>query len=230
MADEEHGAALLGDVSHLAEALPLEIGIADREDLVDEEDLRLEMRGDGERESEVHPARVALDRSIDELFDLRKGDDLVEFPADLGPAHAEDRAVEVNVFASGELGMESRADFQERAHASVDLGGAVRRLRDPGQDLQQRALPRSVAADDSDHLALADFEVDVAQRPEQIVALIGTPTATQEPGRSTDQGGERVAQSLVALDAVTDPVLLGELPNADRHAALRHTPASTRER
>ena len=76
--DEEHGAALCGDLAHLAQAFLLEGGVADREDLVDEQDLRLEVRGDGEREPHVHPARVALDRRVEEALDLGEVDDLVE--------------------------------------------------------------------------------------------------------------------------------------------------------
>ena len=96
------------------------VGVADREHLVDEQDLRLQMRRDGERQPHVHAARVALDRRVEELLDLGEGDDLVELAADLGPAHAEDRAVEEDVLAAGQLGMESGADLEQRADASVD--------------------------------------------------------------------------------------------------------------
>ena len=57
MADEQHRAALLRDVAASSpEALLLELGVADREHLVDDEDLRLEVRGDRERQPHVHPA------------------------------------------------------------------------------------------------------------------------------------------------------------------------------
>ena len=46
------------------------------------------------------------------------------------------------------------------------VGPAGRRLGDAGEDLQQRALPRAVAADDADHLATLDLEGDILQRPE----------------------------------------------------------------
>ena len=74
------------DVLHLAEALLLELGVADRQHLVDDQDLRLEMRRHGEGEPHVHAARVALDRRVEELLDLGEGDDLVELALDLGAA------------------------------------------------------------------------------------------------------------------------------------------------
>ena len=43
-----------------------------------------------------------LDRRIEELLDLGEGDELVEFAFDLDAAHAEDRAVQEDVFATVE--------------------------------------------------------------------------------------------------------------------------------
>ena len=84
--DEEDRPAFSADVVHLAEALPLERGVADGENLVDDEDLRLQVRGDGEAEPHVHAARVALHRRVEELLDLGEVDDLVEPAVDLRAA------------------------------------------------------------------------------------------------------------------------------------------------
>ena len=84
-------AARLAEILHPAEAAALELGVADGEHLVDEQDLRLEVRRDGEGEPHVHAARVALHRRVDELLDLGELDDLVELARDLAPLHAEDR-------------------------------------------------------------------------------------------------------------------------------------------
>ena len=78
VADEEDGPARGGDLVHLAEALALERGVADGQHLVDDQDLGLEVRGDREGQPHVHAARVALDRRVEELLDLRERDDLVE--------------------------------------------------------------------------------------------------------------------------------------------------------
>ena len=72
-----------GHVLHLAEALLLEGGVADRQHLVDDQDLRLEVRGHGEGQAHVHAARVVLHRRVDEPLDLGEGDDLVELAVDL---------------------------------------------------------------------------------------------------------------------------------------------------
>src|ERR1700688_1137721 len=45
MADEDDGAALLGDVAHFAHALFLKVDVAHRQHFVDQQNLRLQMRG-----------------------------------------------------------------------------------------------------------------------------------------------------------------------------------------
>ena len=47
----QHCPAFAGDVFHLAEAFFLEGGVADGEDFVNQQDFRIEMRGDGKGQS-----------------------------------------------------------------------------------------------------------------------------------------------------------------------------------
>jgi len=58
----------------------------------------------------------------------------------------------------GQRGVEAGAHFQQGAHAPVDLRIAFRRLGDTGEDLQERGLPRTIAANDAHHLAALDLE------------------------------------------------------------------------
>ena len=51
----------------------------------------------------------------------------------------------------------------------MDFCFAFCRLRDAGEDLQQRAFTSSVAANDAGDLALFDLERDVSQGPKGIV-------------------------------------------------------------
>jgi hypothetical protein len=47
----------------------------------------------GKRQPEIHARGVVLDWRVDELLDLGKRHDLIEFSGDLGPPHPEDGAV-----------------------------------------------------------------------------------------------------------------------------------------
>ena len=118
VADEQDGPPAAGHLRHAVQAARLELRIADRQHLVDHQDLRFEVRRHGKGQAHVHADGVALDRRIDEFLDAREVDDLVEPPAHLGAAHAEDRAVEEDVLAAGELGMEAGADLEQAVDAA----------------------------------------------------------------------------------------------------------------
>ena len=62
----------------LIEALLLKRGVSDREDLVDQEHVRVHLDGDREREAHVHAGGVVLELEVEELLELGEGDDLVE--------------------------------------------------------------------------------------------------------------------------------------------------------
>ena len=102
---------------HFSEALFLKFGIADGQDLIDNQNFRLKVRGDRERKPHVHSRRIMLDRRVEKLFDFGKVNDLIELPADLPLRHAEDRAVEEDVFASSEFRMKAGTDLEQARDA-----------------------------------------------------------------------------------------------------------------
>ncbi len=171
--DEEDGSALSSDPLHGVEAFALEIRIADGENLVDDQDLRLEVGGDGEGEPHLHAARIALDRGVDEFLYAREIDDLVELAIDLLLPHAEDGAVQVDVLAAGQLGVEAGADLQQAGDPAADFGPSAARLGNSGENLEQGRLAGPVAPDDPQHLTLAHLEGDVAQRPQHAFGRLG---------------------------------------------------------
>ena len=118
MRDEENGPPGVAELLHAPEAAPLELGVADGEHLVDEQDLGLEVRGDGEREPDVHAARVPLHRRVDEPLDAGELDDVVEALLDLPALHPEDRAVQIDVLAAGELLVEAGPDLEQAPDAA----------------------------------------------------------------------------------------------------------------
>jgi len=91
----------------------------------------------------------------------------------------------------------------------------------PGEDLEQRRLPRPVAADDAHYLAALDLERDVLQGPDGVVRRL---TADRRPltadgTRHSAEGGihsigQSVAQGFVAL-ARADAVEFAQVFDAD---------------
>ena len=110
---------------------------------------------DREREPHLHPGRVVLQLLVDEALELREADDLVEPLGHLLRREAEQRAVDADVVARVEIGVEADAELDERRQPAGDADGAGVRAVDAGEDLQQRALAASVRADDAEALAAA---------------------------------------------------------------------------
>ncbi len=136
-------------------------GVADREHLVDEHDVGVGLDHHREREPDHHPRRVVLELEVGEVAQLGEVEHRVEPAPRLAPAEAHHHAVEDDVLARRQLGVEADAELDERrqpaGHADPAGVGAV----DARHDLQQRALARAVAADDPEELALVDVERDV---------------------------------------------------------------------
>ena len=78
MAYKHDGLALVSHLGELLVALALESLVADREHLVDEQDVGVDVDGDREPEPDVHARGVVLDRLVDERLDPGEVDDLVE--------------------------------------------------------------------------------------------------------------------------------------------------------
>src|SRR5689334_9673743 len=98
------------------------------------------MRRHTKRKPHVHTTRITLHRGIKKLLDFSKADNLVKLAIDLGLAHAENRAVEIDVLATREFRMKTRADFQERSNAAIDVCAPACWTSDARQDFQKRAL------------------------------------------------------------------------------------------
>src|SRR6185436_435650 len=110
--DKKYRPPLNADVAHLLKTLLLKLRIADCEHFVDQQHFRLEMRRDAKRKPHVHTTRIAFHRRVEKLLNFSKAGDLVKLAVDLGLAHAEDRAVEIDVLATGQLRMKARAHFE----------------------------------------------------------------------------------------------------------------------
>src|SRR5277367_5851574 len=146
MAYEHHRSSLPPRyLVHFAKAFLLKLGIADRQHLVDNQNFRLQMRGNGKCKSNVHAGGVPLDGRIEKPFHVGEGDDFIELPPDLALLHPQDRAVEEDVLAAGQFLVESRSDFQKARHAPLKLDSSLRRFGDSAQYFEKRALASAVA-------------------------------------------------------------------------------------
>ena len=120
--------------------------------------LGLKVRGDSECQPQVHARRVALDRCVEEALNAGELDDLVEPGADVNACSSPTSAPLMLMFSrpvsSGwnAVPTSSKAPTRPRTRATPSVGSVIR-----AQGLHG-CIARSVAADDTDRLALIDAE------------------------------------------------------------------------
>ena len=120
---------------------------------------------------------------------------------------AEDRALQHDVLASGQLEVEAGADRQHRQHPAAYRQRPPGRHHRPREDLEEGGLPGPVRPDDAQALALVDVERDVVQRLDR--ALMDRLAA--QPLRERAPEPEPLPQH----------VRLPEAGHSDRHRATR---------
>ena len=131
-----------------------------------EQNLRLQVRRNGERQADVHAARVVLDRSVDKFLDLGKGYDLVELARRLCAWHPEDRAVQEDVLATRQLRMKPGTDLKQTAHAAVELDAAFCRPRDTRENFEQCRLSSTIAAYKPQNFTGLNIKGNIVECPE----------------------------------------------------------------
>ena len=176
MTNEEDCSALaLGDVFHLTYRFLLELGIADGEDFVHDEDLGFEEGCYGEAQTDSHTRAIALNRGVDISLTTGEVNDLIQLGLDLCAAHAQDSSVHEDILPSRHLAMEAGADFEQGADTAMGTNSASGRTCDAGEEFEEGGFTGTVLTDDADDVALFDLEVDVAEGPDVLGgALRGT--------------------------------------------------------
>src|SRR6185503_12319845 len=165
-----------------------------------------------------------LNRRIDELVNLRKGYNFIEFPLDLRLSHTENGSIQEYVLTSGELRMKSGAHFEQRADPAIDIGITVGRICDSRQNLEQGTLAGAIAADDADDLTSFDLEGNIFDGPDGLVQLSrAAGLAAQKPPGTTKRGrryvNQLIRQSVVILLRAANVVFLAQSRNINRQFA-----------
>ena len=137
--------------------------VAHGQHLVDQQHVRVGVDGDGEAQAHVHAGGVVLHRLLHEVPQAGELHDVGVAALDLLAGEPQHGAVDEDVLASRDLGVEAGAELDERRHPAGDDDPPRRRLEHAGHQLEHRRLARAVAADEAERLAAADGEVDAFQ-------------------------------------------------------------------
>ena len=127
--DEQHRDLALAQFLKLAHAAVGEDRVAHGQGFIHDQNFGVDVDRGGKGQPHIHAARVFLDRALHEFADLGEGFDGRHRAVDFGAAQSHDFAVQVDVLAAAEFGVEARAEFQQR-------GDAPARHHAPGGGLQ----------------------------------------------------------------------------------------------
>ena len=141
MRDEEKRLAPLPKVRHSLVALGPVALVPDRQHFVHEENVRVDLGGDGEGQPRRHAGRVRPDRGVEERFQLGEGRDRGGPVEHLLPRAAEERAVQDDVLPPRQLRVEPQAQGEQRRHVAPDDDTPAVRAHDAGDGPEERALP-----------------------------------------------------------------------------------------
>ena len=158
MTDEQHAGARLLQSGHGGHALGLKVHVAHRQRLIHDHDVRLGNDVHRERQAHIHPARIGLDRLLDEVADVGKGGNVIEACRRFLGAQAQQGATQADIFTAGEVGVEARAQLQQRGDPTIRLDAAAARVERAADQLQQGRFAAARTAEDADRLPLADLE------------------------------------------------------------------------
>ena len=214
--DEDERPAGADELAHPLDAAVLEGGVTDRDRLVDDEHVGLEVGGEREAEAELHPRGELLDRLLQRRADPGELDDLVEAAADVVSRQPEDPAVEHHVLAAGQLRVHAGADLDQGTDPAPDPDPPLGRERDPRHELQRGGLAGAVVADDRERLALGDLERQVVDGGDHVARRA-----------SADDRGQVVAERSVLAAAA---VALRDVVERDRGRHRQTRSAKPRSR
>src|SRR6266567_206800 len=90
----------------------LESFVADRQHLINEQDVRVHIYGDGEAQASGHARGIVLEGDVDKALQLGEANDLVEPSGDVQPPQPQNRSIEKDVVAPSQLGVKPGAELE----------------------------------------------------------------------------------------------------------------------
>ena len=130
--DEDRGRAAVDNLAHFGLALFAEGPVADREHLVQNEDIRLYKAGDGKGQTGLHAGGELLEGPVLEILELSKVDDLVVLLVHELARIAQHCAAEVGIFLDGELPVEAAGKLKQGGDRPLPADPALGGYHDAG--------------------------------------------------------------------------------------------------
>ncbi len=135
MRDEQHGYLAFLEFHEFLDAPIGEDCIANGESFIDDQNLGVDVNRCRECQAHVHAGRIFFHWPIHERADFGEAFDLREHMFHVATRNAEDLAVQINVFATREFGIEPSAQFEQRSDSTMCHDTTAGRLQNAADDL-----------------------------------------------------------------------------------------------
>ena len=163
MAHDQDRLALGFEFFKLVKTLCLEKNISYGKRLIHDQDLRIDIDGNGEGQTHEHSAGIGLDRLVNEVSDVRERKNAVQPGVDLFLRKADHGPVQIYIFKAGILPVEAGSQLQKRRDPSVYGKSPLCGSQYTGDDLQEGGFSGSVHADDPDTFPFLYGKIDIPQ-------------------------------------------------------------------
>ncbi len=127
----------------------LKLRVANCQDFIEQEDVRIQMCRDRKTESQIHTWRITLDRRINKRGHTGKIDDAIQLAADFAPLHSQQRTIQVNILTPGQIRVKTWSHFYQRRQAAVDTYAPFAWRRDVVEKFKNRAFTGPVLPDEA---------------------------------------------------------------------------------
>ena len=97
------------------------------------------------------------------VAELGEIDDFVIHGVHFFIAKAKQGAIEIDIFAAGEVWVEPDPEFNKRDEIAIDFYGAFFRKVDFGEGFEEGGFARTVATNDADKFVAMDVEIDAIE-------------------------------------------------------------------
>src|SRR5690348_2518336 len=168
--NHNHGLPAFTKAADALVAFLAESGIAHRQNLVNQQDIRVNLGGHGESQSHVHAGRILFDRGINEFANLREVYDALLPFQNLPAGQTQQQAVNEDVLPSGEFVVKSGPQFNQRRDAATNRNLSRSGAINAGNNLEDCALSGPVPADQAQRAAVFHVKGDVLNGIEIVVA------------------------------------------------------------
>ena len=135
MRDEQNRHPTLTKLLDPRKAFALECLVPHRKRLIHNEDIGLDMDGNGECEPHIHTTRIGADWLVNKIANIGKGGNGIEPRGHLLTGQPKNGAIEENIFAASKLRIEPSPQLKQGCNAARNLDCAGRRRKRSTEDL-----------------------------------------------------------------------------------------------